>query len=122
MVMTFEEKIAFCKILGITHLFGKKSIFVNLICITFQFATYLVDAFCRGIFAGKSSELSIKSCFPHLFEIEQKYGSLILGSLLSKREGKSFLVSIKMGDCRHKIKIFIRKTLPLVQAAYLYHN
>ncbi|XP_071841904.1 protoporphyrinogen oxidase-like [Apostichopus japonicus] len=54
-----------------------------------EFATYLVDAFCRGIFAGKSSELSIKSCFPHLFEIEQKYGSLILGSLLSKREGDS---------------------------------
>ncbi|KAJ8018371.1 Protoporphyrinogen oxidase [Holothuria leucospilota] len=42
-----------------------------------EIATYLVDAFCRGIYAGKSSELSIKSCFPSLFASDKKYGSVI---------------------------------------------
>lgn len=46
-----------------------------------QIADFFVDPLCRGIYAGKAKELSVKSCFPHLFNTEQKYGSVITGSM-----------------------------------------
>ena len=46
-----------------------------------QIADYFVDPLCRGIYAGKARELSVKSCFPHLFNTEQKYGSVLTGSV-----------------------------------------
>ncbi|XP_022097590.1 protoporphyrinogen oxidase-like isoform X2 [Acanthaster planci] len=42
----------------------------------------LLDPFCRGIFAGKTTELSVRSCFPPLFNFEKRRGSVILGGLL----------------------------------------
>lgn len=44
------------------------------------------DPFIAGIYAGKPENLSIKSSFPRLYELEQNYGSLLLGSLRSKTE------------------------------------
>ncbi|XP_071806353.1 protoporphyrinogen oxidase-like [Asterias amurensis] len=44
----------------------------------------LLDPFCRGIFAGKLSELSVRSCFPPLFNFERNYSSVILGGLLGR--------------------------------------
>lgn len=46
-----------------------------------EIADFFVDPLCRGIYAGKAKELSIKSCFPQLFNAEQKYGSVIIGSM-----------------------------------------
>ncbi|XP_038062926.1 protoporphyrinogen oxidase-like [Patiria miniata] len=42
----------------------------------------LIDPFCRGVFAGKTTELSVRSCFPQLFSFERQRGSVILGGLL----------------------------------------
>jgi protoporphyrinogen/coproporphyrinogen III oxidase len=44
------------------------------------------DPFIAGIYAGNPENLSVKSAFPRLYELEKEYGSLLLGSLLSKAE------------------------------------
>lgn len=44
------------------------------------------DPFIAGIYAGNPENLSVKSAFARLFELEEKYGSLFIGSLLSKTE------------------------------------
>ncbi|XP_075856426.1 protoporphyrinogen oxidase isoform X3 [Microcebus murinus] len=41
-----------------------------------------MDSLCRGVFAGNSRELSIRSCFPSLFQAEQTHRSILLGMLL----------------------------------------
>ena len=46
-------------------------------------AEYMVDPFCRGIFAGDARLLSLRSCFPPLYELENKHGSIIKGVLKS---------------------------------------
>ena len=48
---------------------------------TLQIADFFVDPLCRGIYAGKAKQLSVEACFPHLFNTEQKYGSVITGSV-----------------------------------------
>ena len=39
---------------------------------------------CRGIFAGDIKKLSIKSCLPMVYNLEETSGSLVKGLLLSK--------------------------------------
>ncbi|XP_075419998.1 protoporphyrinogen oxidase isoform X3 [Tenrec ecaudatus] len=41
-----------------------------------------MDSLCRGVFAGDSRELSVRSCFPSLFQAEQTHRSVLLGLLL----------------------------------------
>ena len=43
----------------------------------------LVSAIVHGIYAGDSAKLSIKSCFPRLWELEKTYGSVIRGLVIS---------------------------------------
>lgn len=45
-----------------------------------------MDSLCRGVFAGNSRELSIRSCFPSLFQAEQTHRSVLLGLLLGAGE------------------------------------
>lgn len=52
-----------------------------------QVAALAVDSLCRGVFAGSSRELSVRSCFPSLFQAEQAHGSVLLGLLLGAGEG-----------------------------------
>jgi oxygen-dependent protoporphyrinogen oxidase len=51
----------------------------------------LIDPMTSGVFAGNADELSLKSCFPRINEIETEYGSLIRGliklQMKAKREG-----------------------------------
>uniref|UniRef100_A0A8C6L5C4 Protoporphyrinogen oxidase n=1 Tax=Nothobranchius furzeri TaxID=105023 RepID=A0A8C6L5C4_NOTFU len=47
-----------------------------------ELADIAVDSLCRGVFAGDCRNLSVRSCFPPLFNAEQKRGSLTLGLLL----------------------------------------
>nr|KAF6397658.1 protoporphyrinogen oxidase [Rousettus aegyptiacus] len=47
-----------------------------------EVASLAMDSLCRGVFAGDSRELSIRSCFPSLFQAEQSHGSVLLGLLL----------------------------------------
>nr|XP_054760929.1 protoporphyrinogen oxidase-like [Lytechinus pictus] len=51
-----------------------------------EVAKYLANPFCRGIFAGDSKELSMRACFPAIFNAERKYGSIIIGGLRDKPE------------------------------------
>lgn len=44
------------------------------------------DPFIAGIYAGNPENLSVKSAFPRLYELEKAYGSLLFGSLRSKAE------------------------------------
>ncbi|XP_028985391.1 protoporphyrinogen oxidase isoform X2 [Betta splendens] len=47
-----------------------------------ELADIAADSLCRGVFAGDCRKLSVRSCFPFLFEAEQRRGSLTLGLLL----------------------------------------
>ena len=51
-----------------------------------QITDYMVTALCRGIFAGDARKLSVRSCFPLLYNHEQKYGSIIKGGYYSFQE------------------------------------
>jgi oxygen-dependent protoporphyrinogen oxidase len=59
-----------------------------------------VDPFISGIFAGDPEILSIKTAFPKLFEYEQKFGSLAMGAIRSKKEkvDRSFPRSFTFAD------------------------
>ncbi|MEO8399273.1 MAG: protoporphyrinogen oxidase, partial [Ignavibacteriaceae bacterium] len=60
----------------VTHRLGK------------EFLDYAVDPFVAGVYAGNPGELSVKSAFPKLYELEEKYGSLIIGTIKSLRQRK----------------------------------
>ena len=49
-----------------------------------QLADYLIDPLCRGVFAGDAKTLSLRSCFPLLYNYEKEHGSLVKGALRSK--------------------------------------
>ncbi len=53
-----------------------------------EFLFYAIDPFVAGIFAGTPENLSTKSAFPKLYQLEQDYGSLIRGSFLGARKRK----------------------------------
>jgi len=46
-----------------------------------EFLDYAINPFVAGVYAGDPEELSVKSSFPKLFELEQKHGSLIKGAI-----------------------------------------
>lgn len=45
----------------------------------------LIEPLVSGIYAGDANELSVDATFPHLVELERKYGSLIKGALAMQR-------------------------------------
>ncbi len=47
---------------------------------------YLIDPMSSGIYAGDPERLSLKSCFPRIYELEHGYGSLIRAMIRLKRE------------------------------------
>ena len=51
-----------------------------------EFLDYAIDPFVSGVYAGKPDRLSVKSAFPKLSEVEQRYGSLIVGQVLGAKE------------------------------------
>jgi oxygen-dependent protoporphyrinogen oxidase len=48
----------------------------------------LIDPMASGIFAGNPENMSLKSCFTRVYELEQKYGSLIRGMIKLQKEAK----------------------------------
>ncbi|MBL0387290.1 protoporphyrinogen oxidase [Tumebacillus sp. ITR2] len=50
---------------------------------------YLAEPLLAGIYAGDLRNLSLRSTFPHLEGLEQKYGSLIKGMLAQAQEAKA---------------------------------
>lgn len=49
---------------------------------------FLIDPMATGIYAGDPEKLSLKACFPRIYELEQGYGSLIRAMLALKKEAK----------------------------------
>ncbi|NWF97991.1 MAG: protoporphyrinogen oxidase [Nitrospirae bacterium] len=48
----------------------------------------LIDPMASGIFAGDPEKMSLKSCFPKVYNLEQNYGSLIRGMIKLQKEAK----------------------------------
>lgn len=48
----------------------------------------LIDPMASGIFAGDPEQMSLRSCFPRIYELEQKYGSLIRAMIALQKEAK----------------------------------
>jgi oxygen-dependent protoporphyrinogen oxidase len=48
----------------------------------------LIDPMASGIYAGDPEKMSLKSCFPRIHELEQKYGSLIRAMIRLQKEAK----------------------------------
>ena len=53
-----------------------------------EFLDYAINPFVAGVYAGDPERLSVRAAFPRLFELEQKYGSLIRGQIAGARERK----------------------------------
>uniref|UniRef100_A0A8C2ENU4 Protoporphyrinogen oxidase n=1 Tax=Cyprinus carpio TaxID=7962 RepID=A0A8C2ENU4_CYPCA len=56
-----------------------------------ELADVVIDSLCRGVFAGDSRQLSVRSCFPPLYEAERSRGSIVLGMLMGSGEVPSDL-------------------------------
>jgi len=53
-----------------------------------DFLNYAIDPMVAGVYAGNPARLSVVHAFPKLYELEQKYGSLIKGQIFGARERK----------------------------------
>jgi oxygen-dependent protoporphyrinogen oxidase len=53
-----------------------------------EFSAYAIDPFVAGVFAGKPEQLSVRSAFPKLYALEEKYGGLIKGMIKGVQERK----------------------------------
>ena len=49
---------------------------------------YMMDPFSTGVFGSPCAELSLRSCFEMLFEIEQSHGSVIKGMMAKQKSAK----------------------------------
>jgi oxygen-dependent protoporphyrinogen oxidase len=49
---------------------------------------YAINPFVAGVFAGNPEELSVRSAFPKLYALEEKYGGLIKGMIRGRKERK----------------------------------
>lgn len=49
-------------------------------------AKFAADPLCRGVFAGDSKTLSMRSCFPIFYNFEKNYGSIVLGSMFQPQD------------------------------------
>jgi oxygen-dependent protoporphyrinogen oxidase len=51
-----------------------------------EFLDYAINPLVAGVYAGNPEDLSVKSSFPKLYELEEKYGGLIVGTIKSIKE------------------------------------
>jgi protoporphyrinogen/coproporphyrinogen III oxidase len=53
-----------------------------------EFLDYAINPFVAGVYAGDPGQLSVRSAFPKLYALEDKYGGLIKGMFKGGRERK----------------------------------
>ncbi len=86
-----------------------------------EFLDYAINPFVAGVYAGNPEELSVHSAFPKLYELEEKYGGLIIGTIKSFRERKKREEQSKQSA---KMFSFLQgmQSLPKAIAAKLSHK
>lgn len=57
----------------------------------------LIDPMASGIYAGNPETLSLRACFPKVYDLERKYGGLIRGMIRLQRERKRSGSAEKVG-------------------------
>jgi oxygen-dependent protoporphyrinogen oxidase len=60
-------------------------------------AENVVEPFVTGVCGSDMDTLSLRSCFPRLFELKQEYGSIIRGMLKNKKKSDKQLFNLKGG-------------------------
>lgn len=53
-----------------------------------EFLDYAINPFVAGVFAGNPEQLSVRTAFPKLYALEEKYGGLIRGMIGGRKERK----------------------------------
>ncbi len=53
-----------------------------------EFLDYAINPFVAGVYAGNPEHLSVRSAFPKLYALEEKYGGLIKGMIKGAKERK----------------------------------
>ncbi len=53
-----------------------------------EFLDYAINPFVAGVYAGNPEDLSVRSAFPKLYALEEKYGGLIKGMIKGRKERK----------------------------------
>jgi oxygen-dependent protoporphyrinogen oxidase len=86
-----------------------------------EFLDYFINPFVAGVFAGNPEMLSVRSAFPKLYALEEKYGGLIRGMIQGRKERKQ---RAKSGEqSKESAKMFSFKngmqTLPNALAKFL---
>ncbi|KAJ3379132.1 oxygen-dependent protoporphyrinogen oxidase, partial [Entophlyctis sp. JEL0112] len=61
-------------------------------------AEHMISALVHGIYAGDSRLLSVKSCFPFLWEAEKKHGSVIRGMLTARSPPEKYSADLSAAD------------------------
>ncbi|KAL7420542.1 oxygen-dependent protoporphyrinogen oxidase [Cryptotrichosporon argae] len=69
-------------------------------------AVPLISAFTHGIYAASPAALSIRACFPALYEAERDYGSIVLGMLRAKRKDERWGALGELGREREAWSIY----------------
>jgi len=83
-----------------------------------EFLTYAIDPFVSGVYAGDPNKLSVKSAFPKLYALEEKYGGLIKGMIKGAKERKRRAETSKQNSKMFSFKSGMQ-TLPKALAKYL---
>lgn len=54
-----------------------------------EFLDYIANPAVAGVFAGRPEDLSMRAALPRIHSLEQRYGSILMGALASRRKHKS---------------------------------
>ncbi|CUS82095.1 protoporphyrinogen oxidase, partial [Candidatus Kryptobacter tengchongensis] len=83
-----------------------------------EFLDYTINPFVAGVYAGDPDKLGVRSAFPRLYALEEKYGGLIIGTIKGAKERKKRAEKSKVTA---KMFSFINGmgTLPIGIANYL---
>ncbi len=69
-----------------------------------EVADYLIQPMVTGIYAGSAERLSVRACFPALYDLDQESGSLIRGALASRKRKKRETASSEIDENTTKRK------------------
>ncbi len=83
-----------------------------------EFLDYAVNPFVSGVYAGDPKKLSVQSAFPKLYALEEQYGSLLKGAILSHKERKA---RKEVAKDRARLFSFVEgmQTIPKAIASFL---